>query len=579
MPSGIVEFTGTDTSTPPFAGTAAANLRDGDFTTIWAHEAADDGWIGIDLGAAAVVTRLRVASRISTGNNTPGDKAIHGAVLKSSSTGFPTFTSDATVLTVGAIDDVFYPSRMLTPITVPASTARRHWRLAGAAGSYGPQMAEFYFDGEFATGVSSRPVPPTISPWGGGYSGGNASVTLACLTTSASIYYTIDGSTPDNTDTLYTGPISLNFASGDVTLKAIAYDSGQTTTYSSVATATFSRTIFSPRPTWYDDRGILVDAHGGGILDNRARDGFFYLVGAFTNRENNGLDIDKSLGVWMYKSTDLRNWTHVGYILPTPGTFNYCERPKLAYCPSTGNYVIFAHGRSGAGASRICIAESTAVDSGWDWDSIDIQPNGVESRDFNICEHNGKLWFVSAVNGNTSVQLFRMADDYLGPHATPEYTTIITGDREAPVLFHWNGRWYLITSSSNYYDATATFNVSFITSTAAEPTSGFPAIADLTAYAAAKTDLFAADPVGTDFNAQPAFVLKQGNAVLYFADHWRPDALYDSRINVHQLTQPTSSTIRAGIPTTYNPGLTTGRIIGGGRVGTGTIFGTSGRLA
>ena len=48
-------------------------------------------------------------------------------------------------------------------------------------------------------------------------------VSLSTTTPLSAIYYTVDGSTPTNTATLYTGPITINTA---VTVKAIAYKSG-----------------------------------------------------------------------------------------------------------------------------------------------------------------------------------------------------------------------------------------------------------------------------------------------------------------------------------------------------------------
>lgn len=50
-------------------------------------------------------------------------------------------------------------------------------------------------------------------------------VTLSCLTTTASIYYTLDGTTPSSAKTLYTAPFVLGTTA---TLKAIAIQSGYT---------------------------------------------------------------------------------------------------------------------------------------------------------------------------------------------------------------------------------------------------------------------------------------------------------------------------------------------------------------
>lgn len=70
--------------------------------------------------------------------------------------------------------------------------------------------------------TASTVATPEVSVLAGSVEEGT-DVTLTCATPGASIYYTVDGSTPDSTDTLYTTPIEIT---DDVTIKAVAYRDG-----------------------------------------------------------------------------------------------------------------------------------------------------------------------------------------------------------------------------------------------------------------------------------------------------------------------------------------------------------------
>ncbi|HNX43044.1 MAG TPA: lamin tail domain-containing protein [Bacteroidales bacterium] len=77
---------------------------------------------------------------------------------------------------------------------------------------------------------------PTLDP-GTGYYYSTQNVTITCATVGASIYYTIDGTDPNNTGngTLYTSPVAI---SSTTTLKARAYATGYDP--SSIASATYT---------------------------------------------------------------------------------------------------------------------------------------------------------------------------------------------------------------------------------------------------------------------------------------------------------------------------------------------------
>ena len=115
---------------------------------------------------------------------------------------------------------------------------------------------------EFYKQEGSGPViaTPTFSPASGAYAG-TQSVTISCETEGTTIYYTTDGTTPDDESTEYTAPITVDQT---MTIKAIAYDGEDNT--SSVATANY--TILEHAGTETDpysvaDARAAIDANTG----------------------------------------------------------------------------------------------------------------------------------------------------------------------------------------------------------------------------------------------------------------------------------------------------------------------------
>ena len=110
---------------------------------------------------------------------------------------------------------------------------------------------------------------PTFSPAGGTYTE-TQTVTISCETEGTTIYYTTDGSEPDDESTEYTAPITV---SETMTIKAIAYDSEDQA--SAVATATYTIQVPVPMQTFNKIEGhnpvdgqvyMIVDLHSGKAL-------------------------------------------------------------------------------------------------------------------------------------------------------------------------------------------------------------------------------------------------------------------------------------------------------------------------
>ncbi|MBK8802942.1 MAG: chitobiase/beta-hexosaminidase C-terminal domain-containing protein [Fibrobacteres bacterium] len=136
-------------------------------------------------------------------------------------------------------------------------------------------------------------VVPVFSPTGGTYST-TQSVTLSSSTSGATIYYTIDGSTPTTSSTKYTSPVQV---SASKTLKAIAVKSVMTT--SSVGFAVYTiqvgGNVSGPIP-WNTSisYGTLTDTRDGQIYKT-------VVIGTQTwMAENLSYKVDSS---WCYENS------------------------------------------------------------------------------------------------------------------------------------------------------------------------------------------------------------------------------------------------------------------------------------
>lgn len=134
-------------------------------------------------------------------------------------------------------------SGSITSVSLPSSfnnsaSARiRFYEHNGSGGTTGSR-AKISIDNVVATSTASTVLTvsaPTFTPSTGTYYS-NQNVSISSATSGAAIYYTVDGSTPDNTKTLYSGSISIN---STTTIKAVAYKSTYLDSPVTSATLTF----------------------------------------------------------------------------------------------------------------------------------------------------------------------------------------------------------------------------------------------------------------------------------------------------------------------------------------------------
>ncbi len=140
--------------------------------------------------------------------------------------------------------------------------------------------ARAYKDGMTASDIASatytiQPPPqvatPSFSPAAGTFVN-SVDVTISCDTAGASIYYTTDGSDPDESSNPYTGTITIN---DTTTIKARAYKDGMTA--SDIASATYT---IQPPPAFAMSAGGSEDDIGRSIT--HFADGSAVVVGTFS---------------------------------------------------------------------------------------------------------------------------------------------------------------------------------------------------------------------------------------------------------------------------------------------------------
>lgn len=130
--------------------------------------------------------------------------------------------------------DYFNSTKAFTPASKPGSNSYEGSVTNVSVSNISANNRVMTAQVGFANPIAQVVATPLIDPPGGLLTG-PAPVTLACDTPSATIHYTLDGSSPSQASPVYSTPIDITTAA---TLKARAFVSGMTD--SAIATASFS---------------------------------------------------------------------------------------------------------------------------------------------------------------------------------------------------------------------------------------------------------------------------------------------------------------------------------------------------
>ncbi len=303
------------------------------------------------------------------------------------------------------------------------------------------------------------------------------------------------------------------------------------------------RASIHPGQVLLDTQGHPINAHGGGILYYQ---GTYYWYGEIKQgktwrvpdvRTWEDYRVDAS-GVSCYSSKDLVHWNYLGVALQPNRSDSssdlhpskVIERPKVLFNSKTNQFVMWIHiDHADYSLARAGVAVSQSPQGPFRYLGS-LRPNGQQCRDMTLFEDlDKKAYLIYASEDNRTMQVCLLSEDYLRPTTTYQ-RILIDAHREAPAMFRYEGRYYLITSLCSGWDP----NAAWLAESNAGP---------LGPWTVKGNPCSGADSA-TTFHAQSNFVLAvpgKAGQFIFMADRWDKTNLEDSRyvwlpMSFHDLT-------------------------------------------
>ena len=207
------------------------------------------------------------------------DMTSSGVVLSSGDSINANMTYDGVNLILTLTDIVVNKTFTHTfPINIPATIGSNVAYIGFTGGSGGESSSQKILSWTFTSQSGSVTQTPAFSPAGGSFATAQQ-VTLSDGTAGAVIYYTIDGSVPTTSSTVYSSPISVD--SGTVTINAIAQAPGYSA--SSVGSATYTiQTATTAMPTFSPGTGTYTSTQSVTIADTTPGAVIYYTTNGTT---------------------------------------------------------------------------------------------------------------------------------------------------------------------------------------------------------------------------------------------------------------------------------------------------------
>lgn len=215
---------------------------------------------------------------------------------------------------------------------------------------------------------------------------------------------------------------------------------------------------FIPGEVWKDTQGNIINAHGGGILHHND---LYYWFGEIKKGQTWLVTAQNwecyrvpAGGISCYSSKDLLNWKYEGVALAaTTGKPDYdldtskvIERPKVVYNARTKKFVMWMHiDTKDYLAARTGVAVSDKPQGPYQYIRSE-RPNDSMSRDMTVFQDDdGKTYHFFASEENATMHVNLLSDDYLS-HTKNERRILVGMSREAPAVFKYAGKYYLVSS-------------------------------------------------------------------------------------------------------------------------------------
>jgi len=279
-----------------------------------------------------------------------------------------------------------------------------------------------------------------------------------------------------------------------------------------LAAFTVQAQVIRPGEPWLDNRGQRIQAHGGGMFLWKS---IYYWFGEDRSPSN---DPDKRF-VACYSSKDLVHWTFrrqvVAWTDPEDlGPHWDLERPKVFHNPRTGKFILYAHlDDAHYQVARVAVAVSDRIDGDYHYVKS-FRPLDRESRDIGqFVDDDGSAYLIFESRPTKGFFIAKLSEDYL---SVVQQVALVEAPLEGGALVHFHGLYYAIGSHMTGWRPNP--NVYATSPKLSGPWSTFRDIAP---------------PETNTYNSQSTMLLKivgsRQTAVIFMADQWRPQQLWDSR--------------------------------------------------